>query len=106
MKRIQSATSIDQNPEQERNARMRRYTIAMTVRMICLVLGVFTQGPLMWVFFAGAIFLPYFAVVAANVQSSSKAPTLAVAPTQSIKASDFVVVEEPGANPPGDSHDK
>lgn len=91
MGRIQSATSIDQNPEQERNARMRRYTIAMTIRMICLVLGVFVQGPLMWVFFAGAIFLPYFAVVAANVQSNAKAPTLAVAPTQTIKASEFVV---------------
>lgn len=93
MERIQSATSIDQNPEQERNARMRRYTIAMSIRMLCLVLGVFTQGPLMWVFFAGAIFLPYFAVVAANVQSNSKTPTQAVAPTRSIKAGDFVILD-------------
>lgn len=102
MDRIQSATSIDQNPEQERNSRMRRYTIAMTVRMLCLVLGVFTQGPLMWIFFAGAIFLPYFAVVAANVQTNSKTPTRAVAPTQSIKAGDFVVMD-PGESDQGGS---
>lgn len=95
MGRIQSATSIEQNPERERAVRMRRYTIAMTVRMLCLVLGVVTQGPLMWVFFAGAIFLPYFAVVLANVQSTSpSAAPMAVAPTRSIKASEFVFPDE------------
>ena len=95
MGRIQSATSIEQNPEQERNTRMRRYTIAMTVRMLCLILGVVTQGPIMWVFFAGAIFLPYFAVVLANVQSPSAAAVSAIAPTKSISAAEFVTVDEP-----------
>ena len=70
---------------------MRRYTIAMSVRMLCLVLGVFTEGLLMWIFFAGAIFLPYFAVVLANVQSRSPATNQAVSPTLAIRAEDLVM---------------
>lgn len=76
---------------------MRRYTIAMSVRMLCLVLGVFTEGILMWIFFAGAIFLPYFAVVLANVQSTAPAASQAVAPTLAIRADDFVVADTDSA---------
>jgi hypothetical protein len=55
--------------------------------MVCIVLGVFTQGWLMWVFFALAIFLPYFAVVIANEQGASKkVNTTVIAPKISIKA--------------------
>jgi predicted tellurium resistance membrane protein TerC len=66
----QVVTSLSESPEEERKRRMIRYTIAMSIRSLCLVLGVVVQGPLMWVFFAGAIFLPYFAVVLANTQGS------------------------------------
>ena len=66
---------------------MIKYTVAMSVRMVCIVLGVFSQGILMWVFFALAIFLPYFAVVVANSQGpTKKVNTQVVAPTLSIKA--------------------
>lgn len=66
---------------------MIKYTVAMSVRMVCIVLGVFSQGILMWVFFALAIFLPYFAVVVANSQGpTKKVNTKVVAPTLSIKA--------------------
>ena len=49
---------------------MVKYLIAMTIRVICIVLAIFVEGWLMWVCFAGAIFLPYFAVVIANAQGS------------------------------------
>jgi hypothetical protein len=63
--------------------------------MVCIVLGVFTQGWLMWVFFALAIFLPYFAVVIANEQGASKkVNTTVIAPKISIKA-DQVRFDEP-----------
>ena len=68
MAKRQSATSLDISPDDERKIRMRKYTIAMSVRMVCIVAGVFTTGILMWIFFALAIFLPYFAVVLANAQ--------------------------------------
>ena len=66
MQKRQSATALEASPDEERRSRLVKYTIAMSVRMVCIVLGVVTQGWLMWVFFALAIFLPYFAVVIAN----------------------------------------
>jgi hypothetical protein len=63
--------------------------------MVCIVLGVFTQGWLMWVFFALAIFLPYFAVVIANEQGSTKkVNTTVIAPKVSIKA-DQIKFDDP-----------
>jgi hypothetical protein len=49
---------------------MVKYLIAMTIRVICIVSAIFVEGWLMWLCFAGAIFLPYFAVVIANAQVS------------------------------------
>jgi len=50
----------------------------------------------MWVFFAGAIFLPYFAVVLANAhgdgEQTAPAPK-AVAPTLAISAEQFLNAE-------------
>jgi hypothetical protein len=92
MAKPQSLTSLDQSPEAERKSRMIKYTVAMTIRVICIVLAMLVQGWLMWVFFAGAIFLPYFAVVLANATGpGSKDNNLnkAVAPTLVIKASAF-----------------
>jgi hypothetical protein len=46
--------------------RQRRYAISMTIRTICFGLAIVTHGPLRWLFFFGALVLPYFAVVLAN----------------------------------------
>lgn len=92
MAKPQSLTSIGQSPELERKSRMLKYTVAMTVRVICLVVGVAVgQGIIMWICFAGAIFLPYFAVVLANASNSgeSNASPKAVAPTLVISADSF-----------------
>jgi uncharacterized membrane protein len=67
--KAQSITTVGQSPESERRARMVKYLIAMTIRVICIVLAIFVEGWLMWLCFAGAIFLPYFAVVIANAQA-------------------------------------
>lgn len=90
MSKRQSATSLHLSPEDERRSRMVKYTVAMSVRMVCIVLGVFTQGLLMWIFFGLAIFLPYFAVVLANQQGAPKDSTSrAVAPKVTIKSDQF-----------------
>ena len=71
---------------------MVRYSIAMGIRTVCIVLGVVTTGFWMWFFFALAIFLPYFAVVLANSQGPSRSKqSTAVAPKLSIKASDIKI---------------
>jgi hypothetical protein len=68
--KAQSITTVGQTPELERKSRMVKYLIAMTIRVICIVSAIFVEGWLMWLCFAGAIFLPYFAVVIANAQVS------------------------------------
>jgi hypothetical protein len=68
--KAQSITTVGQSPELERKSRMVKYLIAMTIRVICIVSAIFVEGWLMWLCFAGAIFLPYFAVVIANAQVS------------------------------------
>jgi len=52
--------------------RIRRYTITMAFRTVCfLVAVIFAHGWLQWVLFAGALFLPYMAVLLAN-QANTK----------------------------------
>lgn len=45
---------------------MKRYAWTMAFRTACFVSMIFVEGPLRWVLFAGAVFLPYVAVVLAN----------------------------------------
>ncbi len=71
----------------------------MVIRVVCIILAVAVPlGWLTWIFVAGAVFLPYFAVVIANAQGpgnvSSKAKT-AEAPTISISADAFRRTETP-----------
>ena len=68
MAKAQSITTVSESPDDERKSRMLKYTLAMTIRVVCIVVAIFVEGWLMWLAFAGAIFLPYFAVVLANAQ--------------------------------------
>jgi hypothetical protein len=67
---LQSITSLPPSPEEERRARMIKYTIMMGIRVACIVALLFVQGWWILVFAAGAVFLPYFAVVVANVATT------------------------------------
>lgn len=92
MAQAQSVTNLGQSPEVERRSRMIRYSIAMVVRMVCIVLAFVVQGWFMWVCFALAIVLPYWAVVIANTQTSNhkiKSASQVVAPRLSISADAF-----------------
>lgn len=82
-----SATSIPRAPRDESNARIRNYMITMGVRILCfvLMLVITPYGWYTWVLAAGAVFLPYFAVVIANVGSSPPPPT-AERPERAISA--------------------
>jgi hypothetical protein len=66
----QSITSLPASPDDERRARMIKYSIMMGIRVVCIFALLFAQGWWILVFAAGAIFLPYFAVVIANVSTS------------------------------------
>ena len=99
MAKTQSVTSIQASPEAERRSRFIKYTIAMVVRVLCIILAVAVPiGWLTWLFVAGAVFLPYFAVVIANAQGAGNASSktkAAEAPTISISADAFRKTESP-----------
>jgi hypothetical protein len=50
----------------EMRQRMIKYSVSMGIRMVCLILVFVVEGWLQWVMIAGAVFLPYFAVIIAN----------------------------------------
>ncbi len=66
---IQTATALPQSPEADRRRRMIRYTIAMSIRTLCLIGLVVVPNWTRFIFAAGAVVLPYIAVVLANVGS-------------------------------------
>jgi hypothetical protein len=46
--------------------RVRGYVISMSIRIACFALAILTTGVLRWFFVAGALIIPYLAVVYAN----------------------------------------
>jgi hypothetical protein len=66
-------TSAPEDPKHDIAARQRRYVISMTIRLLCLF-AAFLLSPTwgMWVALAGAVFLPYVAVVGANTKNMRK----------------------------------
>ena len=72
----QAITSLAPSPEEDRRARMLKYTIAMGIRLICIFACFFTPGWWLLIPAAGAIFLPYVAVVFANVGMKSRDTTV------------------------------
>lgn len=94
--RAQSATSLPRAPRDDASARMTKYFTMMVIRVICFVLmvAVTPYSWYTWLFGAGAMFLPYFAVVIANVASGSA--ERAIAPERAVEAS-------PTLRPPSDA---
>ncbi|HPT94692.1 MAG TPA: DUF3099 domain-containing protein [Microbacteriaceae bacterium] len=66
-----SATSLPRAPRDESSARFRNYVILMVIRVTCFALMVLITpyGWYTWVLAVGAVFLPYIAVMIANVGS-------------------------------------
>ncbi|WP_081319102.1 DUF3099 domain-containing protein [Microbacterium testaceum] len=87
--RAQSATSLPQAPREDAGSRFTKYMVMMGIRIACFVLMavVHPYGWYTFVFAAGAIFLPYLAVIVANVGADVGART-AEAPERSLEASD------------------
>ncbi len=62
-----SITNLPLSPDEERKRRMIKYSVAMGVRIVCLIVAIFVGWPWGAIPLIGAVFLPYFAVVIANV---------------------------------------
>ena len=66
-------TSARTGTSRELASREKRYAITMAIRTACFVSMIFVSGPMRWVLLAGAVFLPYIAVLLAN-QANTKTP--------------------------------
>lgn len=65
-------TTAEDSLTSDQSTRARRYFISMMARTVCFILAVVTPSPWRWVFLAGAVFLPYFAVVLANASRTRR----------------------------------
>lgn len=62
-------TTAARDPEADVSSRQRRYVISMSIRLVCfLAAAAFAPEWPMWILLAGAVFLPYVAVVGANTK--------------------------------------
>ena len=69
---VHSITAARSPRSVDQSVRARRYLISMSIRTVCVVGAVVVGGPLRWVFIAGALGLPYVAVVMANAVGSGQ----------------------------------
>lgn len=63
---VQGVTTAAAPRSEDREARMRVYVVQMAVRTACFIAALFTHGWWQLVFIAGAVILPYVAVVRVN----------------------------------------
>lgn len=64
---------------EDQKQRTRRYLWSMAIRTVCFIGAILASGWLRWALVAGAVLLPYFAVVMANAgrgRSKQAAPML------------------------------
>lgn len=75
-------TSAQRRLSDEQTARTRKYLISMGIRTACVIAAIFVPGWPRWVLIAGAVVLPYLAVVIANAGRENDEPgTLGVQPS-------------------------
>lgn len=63
---VLSITDVPESHTDEMHRRMVKYTLAMGIRLACLLLFFFIDAWFRWFFVAGAVFLPWIAVIIAN----------------------------------------
>jgi hypothetical protein len=72
----QSLTSLPVSPNEERQARVGQYVLAMFLRLVCLYACFLVPGWWVLIPVAGVVVLPLVAVALANVVNSSKSKSL------------------------------
>ena len=102
-----SVTSAPQSLQDDQSYRMRRYLLSMGTRTACFLLAVLFIAVLHWtvagwVMVVGAVLLPYFAVVMANVSRSRfSAPLGPVTPSHQAIEGQTPPPGADSAGPPG-----
>lgn len=71
---VYTITGAQRALSQEQTGRTRRYLISMGIRTFCVIAAIVVPGWPRWVLIAGAVTLPYFAVVMANAGRENDEP--------------------------------
>jgi hypothetical protein len=69
---VHSITTAAPGHSEDMHKRMVRYATAMGIRVVCIILLFFLDGWLKLLAVAGAVFLPWVAVVIANAQDTAE----------------------------------
>jgi hypothetical protein len=75
---VYDITSAQKSLSSDQPGRQRRYFYSMMVRTACFILTVILPSPFRWFALAGAVFLPYIAVVIANAGRETILPGRAI----------------------------
>jgi hypothetical protein len=75
---VYDITSAQKSLSSDQPGRQRRYFYSMMVRTACFILTVILPSPFRWFALAGAVFLPYIAVVIANAGRETILPGTAI----------------------------
>lgn len=67
-------TSAPKSLSNDLAGRQRRYLISMMIRTVCFILTVVLPSPYRWFALAGAVTLPYIAVIIANAGRETITP--------------------------------
>jgi hypothetical protein len=68
---IFSITNAQKGLAEDQSARQRKYLFSMIIRTVCFLLTLVLPNPYRWYTLAGAVFLPYIAVIIANAGRES-----------------------------------
>ncbi len=71
---IYTITGAQRALSDEQSGRTQRYLISMGLRTACFIAAIFVPGWPRWVLIAGALVLPYLAVVVANAGRENDEP--------------------------------
>jgi hypothetical protein len=71
---VYTITEAQRALSEEQTGRTRRYLISMSIRTACVIAAIFVPGWPRLVLIAGAVTLPYFAVVVANAGRENDEP--------------------------------
>ncbi len=94
---VHSITDAATAHSEEMRVRMIKYAVAMSIRMVCLILVFVVDGWLKVIPIAGAVFLPWIAVVIAN--GSDKAEIHSDFLLDSVPLAELEAPESPVAAP-------
>ena len=100
MKTQQTITSLPVSPDDDRHRRMVQYTVAMSIRLLCVVACFLVHGWWLVIPALGAVFLPSIAVILANNVGATRATRAVAPPSRVVVVSEPVVVVDPREDRP------